>query len=136
MISFDDIDDTVIMPPPQSNEDFTFTVDGMSVDNADLSDTDLNDEDIWAGQDSSEINVDMHGVVDDPTIVTSGDWEVSDDGKTISTTVDEDGAATIDFSFISGEYTNSDGHGAVSEDTDTSEKSRSQHYKIFQKGVL
>ncbi|WP_272158856.1 retention module-containing protein [Vibrio algivorus] len=122
VISFDDIDDTVIMPPPQSNEDFTFTVDGMSVDNADLSDTDLNDEDIWAGQDSSEINVDMHGVVDDPTIVTSGDWEVSDDGKTISTTVDEDGAATIDFSFISGEYTNSDGHGAVSEDTDTSEK--------------
>ncbi|MCF7353502.1 hypothetical protein [Vibrio sp. CK2-1] len=122
VISFDDIDDTVIMPPPQSNDDFTFTVDGMSVDNADLSDTDLNDEDTWAGQDSTEINVDMHGVVDDPSIIANGEWEVSDDGKTISTTVNEDGSATIDFNFISGEYTNTDGHGAVSEDTDSSEK--------------
>ncbi|WP_413479063.1 hypothetical protein [Vibrio hibernica] len=122
VISFDDIDDTVIMPPPQSNDDFTFTVDGMSVDNSELNDTDLDNEDTWAGQDSNEINVDMQGVVDDPSIVANGEWEVSNDGKTISTTVDEDGAATIDFSFISGEYTNSDGHGAVTEETDSSEK--------------
>ncbi|WP_105901334.1 retention module-containing protein [Vibrio gangliei] len=125
VIPLEDLDNTDIMPPPQSNVDFTFTVDGMVVDDASITDENGNpipveDSDIFG---STTINVDMKGVADDPTIVNdSDDWEVSEDGKTITTTVNEDGTATIDFSFVSGEYSENNVDGAVSPDSDHSER--------------
>ena len=124
VISFDDIDNTDIMPPPQSNEDFSFNIDGMVIDDASLTDENgdlipTEDSDIF---DSSTVNVDMKGIADEPVVINnSDDWDVSDDGKTISTTINEDGTATIDFSFASGEYSPDNIDGAVTPDSDHSE---------------
>ncbi len=127
-INVDDLDNADLIPPPQSNVDFTFSYNGLVVDTATGTDADGNP---ISGDDTKvinggDINVDMHGEADDPVVVLPDDsaWDVSDpiDGRTaITTTIGEDGTATIDFSFSSGEYDPNNPDGGVDPDSDTSE---------------
>ncbi|WP_367990179.1 retention module-containing protein [Vibrio sp. NTOU-M3] len=101
------LDSVEILPPLHSNQDFTFNVEGIIKDQATLSDgTTVVDE---TSLGSKEVNVAIKGVADTPEIVIKDgntDWSEFTEGDTsgIKTTIDENGTAELNFSVVSGEY--------------------------------
>ncbi|MFV8451517.1 retention module-containing protein, partial [Vibrio campbellii] len=97
--------DVEVLPPLHSNNDFTFDVEGIVKDDATLS--------IGLAQDvlslgTQMVNVAVKGVADIPDIVllgTGSTWERFEDSSSlgVETTIDENNAATLSFSVVSGE---------------------------------
>ncbi|BBM66553.1 hypothetical protein VA249_31990 [Vibrio alfacsensis] len=98
--------DVEVLPPLHSNEDFTFDVEGIIKDNATLSSGP--DQDVLS-LGTKTVNVAVKGVADIPDIILidqNNDWQIFSDatGAGIETTIPENGAATLSFSVVSGEF--------------------------------
>ncbi|WP_237668436.1 T1SS-143 repeat domain-containing protein, partial [Vibrio sp. V38_P2S17PM301] len=100
------LDQVEVLPPLNSNEDFSFKVEGIVKDTADLSTGTVVDE---TSLGSKTVNVAVKGVADMPDVNVSDDgptqWESIDvDGvKGVQTTIEENSEAHINFTFVSGE---------------------------------
>ncbi|WP_235956108.1 T1SS-143 repeat domain-containing protein [Grimontia sedimenti] len=107
-ISVDDIDKIEIVPPVNSNENFTIQVEGIVVDTSPDS---PDDERIIP---ATSLDIILTGVADTPEFnvdnpgTDAGQWQVDETTGTVSTTVPEDGVdgdglVLMDFSVVSGE---------------------------------
>ncbi|HHC6646622.1 TPA: retention module-containing protein [Vibrio parahaemolyticus] len=95
-----------VLPPLHSNDDFTFSVEGIVKDNASLSTGSAQDV-LSLG--NKTVIVDVKGVADIPIVELndkSGIWQEFDDGNVrgVQTFVDENGQVDISFSILSGEF--------------------------------
>ncbi|QUJ69397.1 hypothetical protein KDD30_21780 (plasmid) [Photobacterium sp. GJ3] len=107
--AYDDIADITLQPVPESNVDFTFTVEGVVRDTVDVTladgtSTTVTDERVIPAK---TIEVDLTGVADEPLIDTSGSsWTDVPGENALETTIDEGGQAVFDFKVQSGEKLN------------------------------
>ncbi|MCM0148668.1 retention module-containing protein [Photobacterium galatheae] len=115
--AYTDIGDIQLQPVPESNVDFTMTVEGVVRDSveitlADGSTSTVTDERVIPAK---VIEVTLTGVADEPDFAIGGtDWTLLPDGTPgVETTINEDDEAVLDFRVVSGEL--------VLAPTDTSE---------------
>ncbi|UIP30295.1 retention module-containing protein [Photobacterium sp. TLY01] len=107
--AYTDIGEIALQPVPESNVDFSFTVEGVVRDEvtitlADGTTTTATDERVIPAQ---TINVALTGVADQPFIDTTGSiWTEVPGEDALETTIEEGGQATVDFMVSSGEKPN------------------------------
>ncbi|HIF9181107.1 TPA: DUF5801 repeats-in-toxin domain-containing protein [Photobacterium damselae] len=109
-IDYDNIGSLQLQPPLDSNEDFTFTVEGVVKDTTTVTDEHGNShvvEDVnIVGTD--EIDVALTGVVDAPELTPNipDEWTPLPDNAGLETTIKEDaeGGVKLDFNVVSGEH--------------------------------
>ncbi|PKH07185.1 hcalcium-binding protein [Moritella sp. Urea-trap-13] len=106
-VKYDAIDGLQLKPTPESNVDFTFTVEGVVKDTAPVTEpngttTEVVNEFVTGSQ---TIEVDLTGVADKPSFeLDTSTWTpLPDDRIGLETTISEDGEAKFDFGVISGE---------------------------------
>ncbi|MCQ1058698.1 retention module-containing protein [Photobacterium sp. ZSDE20] len=110
-ILYEELDQVVLIPVPESNVDFQFKVEGIVKDVVDIT---LEDGTVETVEDvlvtpEQFIEVALTGVVDEPEFELGGsNWTeiVGSEVPGIETTVDEDTDAVLDFSLVSGELAN------------------------------
>ncbi|KHT62651.1 hypothetical protein RJ45_16225 [Photobacterium gaetbulicola] len=110
-ILFEELDQVVLIPVPESNVDFQIKVEGVVKDVVDIT---LEDGTVDTVEDvlvtpEQFIEVALTGVVDEPEFELGGsNWTEIVDGEVpgIETTIDEDTDAVLDFSLVSGEIAN------------------------------
>ncbi|PSU35614.1 retention module-containing protein [Photobacterium lutimaris] len=110
-ILYEELDQVVLIPVPESNVDFQIKVEGVVKDVVDIT---LEDGTVETVEDvlvtpAQFIEVALTGVVDEPEFELGGsNWTeiVGSEVPGIETTVDEDTDAVLDFSLVSGELAN------------------------------
>ncbi|NAW63727.1 retention module-containing protein [Photobacterium halotolerans] len=107
--AYTDIGEIALQPVPESNVDFSFTVEGVVRDEVDITladgtTTTATDERVIPAQ---TINVALTGVADQPFIDTTGStWTEVPGEDALETTIEEGGQVTVDFMVSSGEKPN------------------------------
>ncbi|KTD60914.1 DUF5801 repeats-in-toxin domain-containing protein [Legionella shakespearei] len=106
-VSTNDLNEFSMKPVPESNVDFTLTIQGVVIDTAELSTGTQTSELVTNAQ---TVTINMKGVADVPIFVPQGDeWTLITDPNNaeiitgIETTIQEDGEAKLNFNIISGE---------------------------------
>ncbi|MGR5063757.1 retention module-containing protein [Photobacterium sp. DNB22_13_2] len=110
-ILYEELDQVVLIPVPESNVDFQFKAEGVVKDVVDIT---LEDGTVETVEDvlvtpEQFIEVALTGVVDEPEFELGGsNWTeiIGSEIPGIETTVDEDTDAVLDFSLVSGEFAN------------------------------
>ncbi|MBC7001274.1 retention module-containing protein [Photobacterium sp. BZF1] len=110
-ILYEELDQVVLIPVPESNVDFQIKVEGVVKDVVDIT---LEDGTVETVEDvlvtpEQFIEVALTGVVDEPEFELGGsNWTeiVGSEVPGIETTIDEDTDAVLDFSLVSGEIAN------------------------------
>ncbi|KLV05526.1 hypothetical protein ABT56_11190 [Photobacterium aquae] len=110
-ILYEELDQVQLIPVPESNVDFAIKVEGVVKDVVDIT---LEDGTVTTVEDvlvtpAQFIEVALTGVVDEPDFELGGsNWTdiVGGPNPGIETTIDEDDAAVLDFSLVSGEKIN------------------------------
>ncbi|WIH20921.1 retention module-containing protein [Photobacterium damselae] len=109
-IDYDNIGSLQLQPPLDSNEDFTFTVEGVVKDTTTVTDENGNPKDLEDVKviGSGNIDVALTGVVDEPELIPNNpdDWSPLPDNAGLETTIKEDaeGGIKLDFDVVSGEH--------------------------------
>ncbi|WP_237716190.1 DUF5801 repeats-in-toxin domain-containing protein [Moritella dasanensis] len=106
-VAYDAIDGLQLKPTPESNVDFTFTVEGVVKDTGTVTQPDGTTTNVVNAfvTGSQTIEVDLTGVADKPSFeLDTSTWTpLLDDRIGLETTISEDGEAKFDFGVMSGE---------------------------------